>query len=50
MTHKRQLGRDEKVVGRVVPVALLTEKDLLAALSNYTKGRFGPAMKLLGRG
>ena len=47
VTHKGQLGCDKKVVRGVVQVALVTEKDLLAALGNHAKGRIGHTVKRL---
>jgi hypothetical protein len=51
VTHEGQFGCDEKVVIRIVLEALVTEKYLLAALSNHAKDRVVHAVKRLpGRG
>ena len=51
MTHDGQLGGDEQVVIGVVQVAVVAQKDLLAALGNHAKDRIVHAVdRLRGRG
>ena len=51
LAHDGQLDGGDEVMGRVVPVAVVAQQDLLAALRDHAEGGLGDAVhRLRGRG